>query len=158
ARGFPGRRSLLPCGTMSRPRHHLAAALHWPADMPFDWAHALAAAIGMGAPVAIGAATGPVATGLGRAPGGPQISGVGRRRDPKEQAIELGLAAIPAALATVAAWLLAARGITEDAAIIGLAALASLAGGYSREAAIVTTRFVLFLLVASGAVGNSPPE
>jgi hypothetical protein len=143
---------------MGRHRAHLAAALHWPADMPFDWAHALAAGIGMGGPVAIGAATGHVEAGLVASLGGLMMSGVGTLRDGREQAAELGLAAIPAALSTIAAWLLAERGVAEDAVVILLVVLASLAGGYSREAAIVTTRFVLFLLVAGGAVGNSPHD
>lgn len=139
-------------------RAHLAAALHWPADMPVDWAHALAAGIGMGGPVLIGAVTGHVEAGLVASLGGLMMSGVGTLRDAREQAIELALAAIPAALATIAASLLAQRGVAEDVAIVLLAALAALAGGYSREAAIVTTRFVLFLLVAGGAVGNAPND
>ncbi len=143
---------------MGRPRAHLAAALHWPGGMPFDWAHALAAGIGMGGPVLVGAATGHVEAGLVASLGGLMMSGVGTLRDTREQAVELGLAAIPAALATIAASVLAQRGLVEDAAVVLLAALASLSGGYSREAAIVTTRFVLFLLVASGAVGNAPRD
>ena len=143
---------------MRRAPEHLAAALHWPAGMPFDWAHTLAAGIGMGVPVLVGAAAGHLEAGLVAALGGLMMSGVGTLRDAREQAVELGWAAIPAALATSAASLLAARGITEDAAVIFLAAFASLAGGYSRESAIVATRFVLFLLVAGGAVGNSPRD
>jgi len=36
--------------------------------------------------------------------------------------------------------------------------IAALAGGYSKEAAIIATRFVLFLLIAGGTVANGPSD
>ncbi len=137
-------------------RGHLAAVLRWSTDGDVDGAQVLGAGLGMAVPIVIGAAVGNPEAGLVAAVGGLMVGGAAAGPSARAQAGELALALAPAIAASVAAALVAGRGSLQDALVVLLVACASLAGGISRPAAIATTRFVLFFLIAVVVAENMP--
>ena len=136
---------------------HLAAVLRWSGDGGVDGAQVAAAGLGMAVPIFIGVAVGNPEAGLLAAVGGLMVGGAAAGPSARAQAGELALAFAPAIAASAAAALSAGRGRLQDALVVVLVACASLGGGISRTAAIATTRFVLFLLIAV-AVAESVPQ
>ena len=61
-------------------KSHLAAAFRWQAEAKTDWVAILASALGMAAPILLGAATGRFALGFGMAVGSLLVGGVGAGR------------------------------------------------------------------------------
>jgi hypothetical protein len=116
-----------------------------------DVARSAAAALGMGIPIALGAAWGHPAEGFAVSVGGLAVGGIAPGRDAREQLREIGATLLPAAAAMLAAIAVAAAGggVREDAAIVVLAFAAALAGSFSRPAAIAAIRFTLLVLIAS---------
>ncbi|HTS85591.1 MAG TPA: FUSC family protein [Usitatibacter sp.] len=137
-------------------KKHLAATLEWSGSRP-DWPHATAAALAMAIPVAVGHATGHLEEGLAASVGGLMIGGLGTLASVREQAIDIALA-----IAAATAAMLAALDITAFTAgrlaLVVAAVAAALAGGFSMPAAIASTRFVLFLIIAVGMMeGGGDP-
>jgi hypothetical protein len=116
-----------------------------------DVARAAAAALGMAVPVALGAASGHLAEGLAVCVGGLVVGGIAPGRDAGEQAREIGATLLPPAAAMAAAigMAIAGGGFREDAAIVGVAFAAALAGSFSRPAAVGAIRLTLLLLIAA---------
>jgi Fusaric acid resistance protein-like len=71
-------------------------------------------------------------------------------RSAGEQARNVALALLPTLCAAGLAVAVADAGWAAKAAVVVLAGIAALLGGYSRNAAIVTTRFTLFLVITLG--------
>ena len=117
-----------------------------------DAARLVAAALGMGVPVALGFAWGHPAEGFAVSVGGLVMGGIAPGPSASEQAGEIGAKLLPAAMAMAAAIAVAAVGafgVREDAAIVAVAFAVALAGSFSRPAAIGAIRFTLLLLIAS---------
>jgi hypothetical protein len=142
----------------------LADAFGWTRDGGIDRATMLGAALGMAGPVMLAAALGRPEAGLAAAVGSLMASGgrdgnmPGAAATPRpSRATRLAVGLGPALAAPVAAALLAGHGWASDAAVTLVAGLAALAGGYSRAAAVATTRFILFLMIGV-AVAETTPE
>jgi hypothetical protein len=117
---------------------------------------ALAAAIGMAGPVVLAAALGDLPLGLAAAVGSLMVGGIGGSASAKAQARRLVAALAPAALAALAAILAAGHDGLTNAVLVLLAGAAAAIGGYSRPAAAMTTRFVLFLIITINVVDVAP--
>ncbi|HUL55496.1 MAG TPA: FUSC family protein [Usitatibacter sp.] len=138
------------------PKRHLSETLKWSGSRP-DWPHAIAAALAMTVPVAVGHATGHLEEGLAASVGGLMIGGLGTLASVREQAIDIALAVAAAAAAMLAALDLAAFAAGRITLVL-VAFAAALAGGFSMAAAIASTRFVLFLMIAIGMMeGGGDP-
>lgn len=103
----------------------------------------------MAAPVALAAALGHVEAGLAAATGALAVTGagVGASRAARRTDLAWGLAAAIAAMGCGVA--IAGHGAATSVALVGLAALAAVLGGVSRPAAVASTRFILFLVIAT---------
>jgi fusaric acid resistance family protein len=107
------------------------------------------ASLGLALPVAIGAATGHVAAGMGAALGALALGDAGAGATRVERMGNVAHAFV-AAIAAVLAGTLAARGGAAGAVLLVLlAGGASLIGGMSRPLALATPRFVVFLVIVS---------
>jgi hypothetical protein len=137
-------------------KKHLSEALKW-SGAHLDWPHAIAAGLAMTIPVVVGKATGHLDWGLAASVGGLMIGGLGTLASVREQAIDIALAIAAAAAAMLAALDLMAFTAGKIALVV-TAFAAALAGGFSLPAAIASTRFVLFLMIAVGMMeGGGEP-
>ncbi|MDW3688958.1 FUSC family protein [Cupriavidus sp. CV2] len=121
----------------------------------------LAAALGMGMPLLLAGATGQVALGQAAALGSLAIgagaaadSGMDSRDGSRIKPLAALLAPVAAAAAIAAA--VAGHGALTDVIVILLAGAAASIGGYSHPLAMATTRFILFLIIATGAASAAP--
>jgi hypothetical protein len=137
-------------------RAHIAEALRWSPHTPRSGWQAAAAGVGMAVPVALGLAVGRPAEGFAAAVGAIMLGGVPTERRVAEQARDLAVALAPAAAAIAATILIHPLGRLEHAAIVGLAALAAIVGGFSRPMAVATWRFILFLLIMVSIADTVP--
>ncbi len=126
-----------------------------PDGAPLGWRAVAVGALGMGVPVAVGAALGHVdagvVIGLGAVllAGAPAASAAG---DPRP-----ATAVVPALLAVVVATAIAG-GPWTDPLLIGLTALAALASGYSRPLAVAAIRFAVYLVLSTGLLDAAGPH
>ncbi|HET7546185.1 MAG TPA: FUSC family protein [Usitatibacter sp.] len=135
-------------------RGHLAQALRWSPHTPRSGWQAAAACVGMAAPVALGLATGHAGEGFAAAVGAIMIGGVPTERRVIEQARDLGVALAPALAAIFATLAVHATGPSGHMLVVPIAAIAALAGSFSRPLAIAAWRFVLFLLICVSIAGS----
>jgi hypothetical protein len=127
----------------------LAEALRWSTETAVDWVAIVGSAAGVAAPLAIATVLGDPPSGFAAALGSLMAGGTGAGRDRRAQVAELLVAVVPAVAATVASGFGAGRGWLTDALVVVLAGTAATVGGYSRAAAVATTRFIPFLIVAA---------
>jgi len=127
-------------------KSHLAAAFRWSVDADADWIAVWASAIGMAAPILIGAATGRLAPALGVAVGSLLVGGVGAFGSWRAQAGALIAAPVPAAAAAVLATAAAGHGWLSDATV---AVLAGIAGALAAMGRPVTGMAIRFISVCS---------
>ncbi|HLX22702.1 MAG TPA: FUSC family protein [Usitatibacter sp.] len=138
------------------PGKHLTESFRW-SGARLDWPHAVAASLAMTIPVAAGKATGHLDWGLAASVGGLMIGGLGTLASVREQAIDIALAVAAAIAAMLAALDLLALAPGQFTLVL-VASAAALAGGFSVPAAIASTRFVLFLMIAVGMMdGGGEP-
>jgi hypothetical protein len=138
------------------PPKHLSDALKW-SGARLDWPHAIAAGLAMTTPIIAGKATGHLDWGLAASVGGLMIGGLGTLASVREQAIDIALAIAAAAAAMLAALDLMALA-PGRAGLVLVAFAAALLGGFSMPAAVASTRFVLFLMIAVGMMeGGGEP-
>lgn len=131
-------------------RAHLAEAFRWSAGNAVGLHRMAAAGIALAAPVALAASAGRPAAGLTAALGALMVGSAA--------GTEGAAALATAAAAAVAATLAAGHGWLTDLAVVLLAVAASVLGGYSRPAAVATTRFVVYLVIAvHAAAGAADP-
>ncbi|EHP41823.1 hypothetical protein OR16_18561 [Cupriavidus basilensis OR16] len=140
---------------------HLAKAIHWAAGAQVHPREMLAAALGMGMPLLLAGAAGQIALGQAAALGSLAIgagavagSGIDARNEPRIKPLATVLAPVAAAAAIAA--VAAGRGALTDVIVLLLAGAAASISGYSRPLAIAATRFILFLIIATGAASAAP--
>lgn len=137
-------------------KSHLAAAFRWSSDAATDWVAILASALGMAAPILLGAASGRLALGFGMAVGSLLVGGVGAGRDWRAQAAALLAVLAPAGVAAVLAVALAGHGWLSDAGVVVLAAAAGVLAAMGRPVSTMAIRFILLLIVTIAVAENVP--
>ena len=135
---------------------HLAKVFTWSREERVDWVAILASAIGMAAPIGLGAAIGNIGLGLTMAVGSLLVGGVGARRDRPAQWRALLEALVPAAAAATVAILIAGHGWLSDAVMTLLAGAAALVAAMGRPIASMAIRFILLLVITLTVVENIP--
>jgi hypothetical protein len=149
--------------TLLESRH----VFHWSRQTPLNPTHSIAAALSLAAPITYGllthhlpqvslvvlgalATTSPAAT-RERAPAGSEEAGA----PPFHMfAVRLGIVGLVVTGAGFGGALVGGRGWVTAGSVVGLAAVAAVVGGFSRFAADVTTRFIVFLVIATGLAGD----
>jgi hypothetical protein len=139
---------------------HLAEAFRWSTAAEVELVEVLASGLGMGGPVLVAAVAGQLPLGLAASLGGLAMSGVALGQSAKAQVRGLALAFAPVAVAATAASLAAGQvqdhGAMSDVMIVLLAGLAAMIGNLSRDLAIASVRFVLFLIISVSATQAAP--
>jgi hypothetical protein len=129
-------------------RSHFAKSLLWSGQARPDWTEILSSALGIAGPAVAASITGHTPSGFAAALGGLMIGGIAQGLGLRMELASAVASTIPAVAATLVAALLAGNGWPAEAAMIVLAGLAALFGGYSRPAAIAAARFVPYLVLA----------
>jgi len=111
----------------------------------------LTAGLGMGGPILLAGALGQASAGVAAALGGFMVGMGANARD-------LRPALLAAGGAMAAAWLLGGEGIRASMAAVLLSGFAALGSGYSRPAALVAGRFIVFLWICLGPLGGGAEE
>ncbi len=135
---------------------HWIEAFRWSNDADSDWVAILGAALGMAAPILLGAALGDLETGFSLAIGGLMVGGIGAHSSFRAQFRTLIAALFPTALAATVAVGVAGYGASSDAAMVLLAGAAGLVAALGRPVTPMTMRFILFLVVAVGVAEDMP--
>ena len=135
---------------------HLAKVFTWSRKERVDWVAILASAIGMGAPIGLGAAIGNIGLGLTMAVGSLLVGGVGAGRDRPAQLRALLEALVPAAVAATVAILIAGHGWVSDATMTLLVGAAAAVAAMGRPVASMAIRFILLLVITMAVAENIP--
>jgi hypothetical protein len=127
--------------------------VRWSRDWPVAATQVIAAALAMAVPVAYGVLSGHLGHGSFAALGamatvGAPITGI---KSAVPRLLGVGLLVTAAGYVGAA---VAGRGWTTAGVVVGLAAVAAVAGGLNRWMADATTRFIIFLVIATGLVGD----
>lgn len=144
--------------------------VQWSRDTPVPPARLITAALGIAAPITYGVTTNHLAHASFAALGALALA-VPPRRDfvnpptvfgrlswlVRSQSGLVGLGVVVTAAAFAGAWL-GGRGWLGAAGVVGLAAVAAVVGGFSRWTADATTRFITFLVMATGLGGANAWE
>jgi Fusaric acid resistance protein-like len=138
-------------------KSHLAAVFRWSAQAETDWVAILASAIGMAAPILLGAAVGKPGLGLSAAVGSLLVGGIAAGRDWRAQASNLIAALVPAGAAAILAVTLAGHGWRSDAMVVVLAGIAGAVAAMARPVSSIAIRFILLLIIAM-AVAETVPD
>ena len=135
---------------------HLGDALRWNRETEFEFAEGIIAGLGFVGPILLAALYGDLPLGLAASAGSLPIGTIAAGRSAAEQARNLALALMPTLSAAGLAVVLADAGWQGKVLVVVLAGIAALFGGYSRTAAIVTTRFTLFLIITLSLAAATP--
>ena len=135
-------------------KSHLAEAFRWSAEAETDWVAILASAIGMAAPILLGAAIGKPAPGLGLAVGSLLVGGIGAFGSFRAQGRALIAALVPAGAAAILAVTLASHGWLSDAVVVVLAGIAGALAAMGRPVSSIAIRFILLLIIAMAVAEN----
>ena len=135
---------------------HLAKVFHWSPEAKTDWASILGSAIGMAAPILLGAAIGKLELGLTMAVGSLLVGGIGADRDGRAQFRALIAALVPAAAAAVIAVLSAGHGWMSDVLMTLIAGAAATLVAMGQPVATMAIRFVLLLIITMAVAENVP--
>jgi hypothetical protein len=135
-------------------KSHLAEAFRWSAEAETDWVAILASAIGMAAPILLGAAIGKPALGLGLAVGSLLVGGIGAFGSFRAQGRALIAALVPAGAAAILAVTLAGHGWVSDAVVVALAGIAGTLAAMGRPVSSIAIRFILLLIIAMAVAEN----
>ena len=125
---------------------HLAEVLRWSTATRVGWVAIVASALGMAAPVLVGAAMGDLEA--GRLVGGLLVGGATASRNRRAQFVHLVTKLAPAMAAVTVAAFAAGHGWLTDATVVLLAGMAAAIAGLGRPLAVMAMRFVLFLIIA----------
>ena len=136
--------------------------IHWSRDTPVVPAQLVTTALAMAVPITYGVTTDHLAHASFAALGALAMPHLGRPPTVRRRFVWLagaqsGLGAVVTVGALVGAWL-GARGWGGAAGVVGLVAVAAVVGGFSRWMADATTRFVTFLVMATGLGVADPWE
>jgi len=132
-------------------REHLAAATRWTPGTRMNGAQMAVGCLAIAGPVLAAALAGRMELGLAASMGGFMLSGVGSPARAWEHLREIGEVVL-VALAAVALAALLAGTRYEAAIVVALVAAAALLGSLSRFAAILSMRFVLFMVLAVSVI------
>jgi len=143
-------------GYTARAKAHLGEALRWNRDTEFEFAEGIIAGLGFVGPILLAALFGDLPLGLAASAGSLPIGTIAIGRSAAERARNLALALMPTLGAAGLAVALADAGWEGKVIVVALASIAALLGGYSRTAAIVTTRFTLFLIITLSLAAATP--
>src|SRR5438874_1244935 len=135
---------------------HLGEALRWNRETELEFAEGIIAGLGFVGPILLAALFGDLPLGLAASAGSLPIGTVATGRSAGDLIRNLALALMPTLCAAALAVALADAGWQGKIVVIGLAGIAALLGGYSRTAAIVTTRFTLFLIITLSLAATTP--
>ncbi len=135
---------------------HLIEALRWSTETKTDWVEILASAIGMAAPIVLGAAIGELAFGFGMAVGSLLVGGTGANNDWRAQGRALIAALVTAAVAAVIAVAVAGHGWISDAVMVLLAGAAGAVAAMGRPVAPMAIRFIMLLIITITVAENIP--
>jgi len=135
---------------------HLGEALRWNRETEFEFAEGIIAGLGFVGPILLAALFGDLPLGLAASAGSLPIGTVAAGRSAGDLVRNLAPALIPTLGAAGLAVTLADAGWEGKVFVVGLAGIAALLGGYSRTAAIVTTRFTLFLIITLSLAAATP--
>jgi len=135
---------------------HLGEALRWNRETEFEFAEGIIAGLGFVGPILLAALFGDLPLGLAASAGSLPIGTVAAGRSTGDLVRNLALALMPTLCAAGLAIALADAGWPGKVFVVGLAGIAALLGGYSRTAAIVTTRFTLFLIITLSLAAATP--
>jgi Fusaric acid resistance protein-like len=137
-------------------KSHLVEALRWSTGTKTDWVEIFASAIGMAAPIVLGAAIGELAFGLRMAVGSLLVGGTSAGCDWRAQIKTLAAALGPAAAAASVAVAVAGHGWMSDAAVVLLAGAAGGVAAMGRPVASMAIRFILLLIITITVAENIP--
>lgn len=126
--------------------------IHWSRDTPVVPAQLVAAALAMAAPVTYGVTTNQLAHASFAALGALAVPAIRR-----SAGAQVGCGVVVTVAALLGAWI-GGREWIGAAGVVVLAAGAAVVGGFSRWMADATTRFVTFLVMATGLGGADPWE
>ncbi|HMN70663.1 MAG TPA: FUSC family protein [Rhodoblastus sp.] len=126
---------------------HLVDAIRWHASAEIEIGAGVVACLGFVGPILLAALFGQISLGIAASTGSLLVDGfvVGRTLGAQLKTLALRLA--PAFLAMIIATALAASPTYSNAAVVLVSAFAATIGGYSRDMAIATTRFTLFVII-----------
>ncbi len=137
-------------------RTHLVKAFRWSDENKTDWVAILGSAIGMAAPILLGATLGDLPLGLAMAVGSLLVGGIAANRDWRTQLRALAVALVPAVAASIAAVVAAGHGWLSDAVVLLLAGAAAVISGMGRPIATLALRFILLLIIAIAVAETAP--
>ena len=143
-------------GYKARVKAHLGEALRWNGETEFELAEGVIGGLGFVGPILLAALLGDLPLGLAASAGSLPIGTVAAGRSAGDQTRNVALALAPTLSAAALAVALADAGWQGKVVVVGLAGIAALLGGYSRTAAIVTTRFTLFLIITLSLAAATP--
>jgi Fusaric acid resistance protein-like len=135
---------------------HLGEALRWNRETEFEFAEGIIAGLGFVGPILLAALFGDLPLGLAASAGSLPIGTVAAGRNAGDLVRNLALALMPTLCAAALAVALTDAGWQGKIIVVGPAGIAALLGGYSRTAAIVTTRFTLFLIITLSLAVATP--
>jgi len=127
----------------------MTGILHWSRAERVGAARILAAAIGLAVPVVAGAATGHTAEGMTAAMGGLAMAEVGDTGSVVQRVADVLRCLIAVMAAVVLGTFVTREGVAGAIAMVAAAALASALGSTSREAVKATTKFTIFMAIAT---------
>ena len=140
----------------ARVKAHLGEALRWNRETEFELAEGLIAGLGFVGPILFAALFGELPLGVAASAGSLPIGTVAAGRSAGDLARNLALALMPTLFAAGLGVALVDAGWEGKLLVVVLAGIAALLGGYSRTAAIVTTRFTLFLIITLSLAAATP--
>lgn len=143
-------------GCTARVKAHIGEAFRWNRETEFEFAEGVIAGLGFVGPILVAALFGGLPLGLAASAGSLPIGTVAAGRNAGDLSRNLALALIPTLCAAGLAVVLVEAGSEGKALVVVLAGIAALLGGYSRTAAIVTTRFTLFLIITLNLAAATP--
>jgi hypothetical protein len=107
-------------------------------------------ALGMGIPIAVGAAIGRTDLGMLASIGGLAVSGAGGYGTLREQSVRLSYALIAGTLAILIGSAMGGHGWITGAAVVIATILAALIGGFGRTVARYSSVFIVFVVIGTG--------
>ena len=130
-------------------KSRIARVLHWSRDSRIEGWPMLVAGLGFAGPMLAGIAAGRPEAGLVAALGSLAMSSSGAGEDLRTRTLDLAYAFAAGVGAMIAGMWIAGQGALGAAMVVLIAAIVSLAGGFSRPLARASVRFILFLVIGT---------
>jgi hypothetical protein len=138
-------------------KSHWTAAFRWSNETRVHLIELVSAGLGFAIPVLVGAQLGEPQVGLVVAAlGAIAMGGVAPQTSSTAQLRALAQAFLPAVLAAAIADVAPGLGVGTAVASTLIASIAAALGGFSRATAVVSARFIVFLLIVAGVTERTP--